>query len=955
MSFSSTPLGQGRRLDHHTFLNKNNPNANQRRAIPASYSYGPYRRFALTTQARQSPLPQEEETEEPALVRFARLKQREQVQQSSQPQSSRSVGPRVIASPPHPEKWSVRDTSVNIVSAFYQAATSTSVDTSTADNSNASASNTNMNPNEAWASGIRKQPMVPRSTSVEYEKETQSTINRRLAPPPNRLQQARVARPVSKTASVRHVPDSEGEEEVQPNGRAKTPLQQGYDMIARLVPATFLLRERSQEPEGSFLSPNGNESARDQSSYDYSAEEREFQSASASQKPSSRRTVAQHRKNRMSTDNKAYRPSMSDLDESDEDFEVDGKRTRRKKKKGGPGGGPLTTLPVAGYDKRKKKKRGGRENGAGEEDEEGSSEDDQASEQRSYQRAPSIARASVPPRQPSVPQHYDSSGISNSMDIEGQMGPLSDLDDLPPQMDGAYPPTKNSFSVGATLGRVVHALASLVRWVVAAFFGTTASLARLTKRLNLLRYAFIGLTVWFAWYALNSGMLDLSKLPIPHGHAPPYQAPEIPAADLAALSARLQALEKAYASLSVDAERSRVLLEGETKHRSDVVGRLGSLETRIQKESIRAQDVETKFRATTSDGINAVKKEVSHLSTQLQSLREAESRRPTVGSDEEARAKLKALEDRVGSVEGGVKDAVELGKSAMKAGVVSGKIAQWWENVASGKTKAVTVKSSDGQDVTSLINQLVDTAVMRTSKDTLARVDFALHSSGANIIPSLTSDTMEIRPSNIGAQIAALLPGGKGYAIGRPPVTALHHETHTGHCWPFAGTHGQLGVALAAPVYITDVTIDHVAKEVAIDMRSAPRQMELWAMIDGQDNYAKLSDWRERRALARETAEAAGQSLPPSVLEDVPYPRTLPKYPEYIRIANFTYNIHAPTHIQTFPVFDEVKALGIDFGKVVLMVKNNWGRDEFTCLYRLRVHGERMGEVPLPYPEEEVA
>ena len=126
-------------------------------------------------------------------------------------------------------------------------------------------------------------------------------------------------------------------------------------------------------------------------------------------------------------------------------------------------------------------------------------------------------------------------------------------------------------------------------------------------------------------------------------------------------------------------------------------------------------------------------------------------------------------------------------------------------------------------------------------------------------------------------------------------------------------------------------------------------------MVEGQDNIAKLSEWRERRAAAREAADAAGQSLPPSVLDDIPYPRTLPRHPEYIRVANFTYNIHAPVHIQTFPVGDEVRELGIDFGKVVLMVKSNWGRDEFTCLYRLRVHGERMGEVPLPYPEEEVA
>ncbi|RPD61173.1 hypothetical protein L226DRAFT_570895 [Lentinus tigrinus ALCF2SS1-7] len=965
MSFSSTPLGQGRRLDHHTFLNKNNPNAAQRRAIPTSYSYG-----APTVGSRsppkpdKAPLPQEDDPEEPALVRFARLKQREQ---TSQAQPSRSVGPRTVASPPHPEKWSVRDTSVNIVSAITQAATSNSFDISAANSSNASGSNTSyatanntaMNPNEAWASGIRKQPMVPRSTSVEYEKETQSTINRRLAPPPNRLsQQARVARPVSKTASVRHVPDSEGEEEVQPNGRAKTPLEQGYDFVRRVIPATFLLRERSQEPENSFA--NGNESARDQSSYDYSAEEREFQAGNGSQKPTSRRNVAQHRKNRMSTDNKAYRPTMSDLEESDEDFEEDGKRTRRKKKKTGPAGGPLTTLPVAGYDKRKKKKKGARgENGAAEDEEEGSSvEDEQASEQRSqrgttpFQRAPSIARGSVPPlaRQVSVPPtQYDSSGLNHSTDLEG--GALSELEEIPPQIDGAFPPTKNSFSVGATLGRVVHELARAITWFFRTLVSIITSIPLALVRLKLHKYALAGISIWLAWRALNSGMLDLSKIPIPRGHAPVYHAPEIPAADLAALSARLQTLEKAFASLSLDSERSRLYIEGDAKHRQDVFGRIGSLETRVQKESIRAQDAESKFRASTSDGINAVKKEITQLSSQLQQLRDADARRPSIGSDDEARAKLKALEERVGTVEGGVKEAMELGKNAIKAGVVTGKIAHWWENVASGKTKGVTIKSSDGQDVTALIDQLVNRAVMRTSKDTLARVDFALHSGGARIIPSLTSETLEVRPGSLTGQLKGLLTGGNGYAIGRPPVTALHHEIHTGHCWPFGGEQGQLGVALAAPVYITDVTIDHVAKEVAMDMRSAPRQMELWGMVEGRDNVAKLREWRERQAEKREAAESAGQSLPPSPL-DVPYPRTLPRNPEYVRVANFTYDIHASANIQTFPVHEEIKELGIDFGVVVLLVKSNWGKDEFTCLYRMRVHGERMGEVPLPYPEE---
>ena len=69
----------------------------------------------------------------------------------------------------------------------------------------------------------------------------------------------------------------------------------------------------------------------------------------------------------------------------------------------------------------------------------------------------------------------------------------------------------------------------------------------------------------------------------------------------------------------------------------------------------------------------------------------------------------------------------------------------------------------------------------------------------------------------------------------------------------------------------------------------------------------------------------------------------------YIRLASFTYDIHAPKHVQTFPIREEVAGLGVDFGVVVLRVKSNWGRDEFTCLYRFRVHGQRLVPVPEPW------
>lgn len=541
------------------------------------------------------------------------------------------------------------------------------------------------------------------------------------------------------------------------------------------------------------------------------------------------------------------------------------------------------------------------------------------------------------------------------MDIEGQLGSIREVDEEPPLIDGALPRgPKASFSVGAALGRFVHGILSTLLWVVRLFFGSLAWVVHTISSFNyapLLRTALVGLTLWGVWYALNSGLFSLGSLPRPRSPHTPYVPPDIPAGDLSAISARLQNLERVFAGLSLEVERSVAYIEGDTRNHADLVGRVGSLESRVQKESSRVQDSEAKLRASTNDGLNSVKKEIAQLYAQIQAQREADARRPTSGSDAEARAKLKALEDRVGSVEGGVKEALELGKSSATTGAMSGNVAQWWNKLATGKTSGVTIKSSDGQDITSLINHLVDAAVLRNSKDILARVDYALHSAGAHIIPSLTSDTAEIRPLGVFSQITGLLTGGNGYAVGRPPVTALHHEIHAGHCWPFPGSQGQLGIALAAPVYISDVTIDHVAKEVATDMRSAPRQMELWGLVEGQDNVAKLREWKSRRAAAREEIESRGEPVPSNLLEDE-HPRSLPRHPEYVRIASFTYDIHSPEYIQTFPVREEVRELGIDFGVVALLVKSNWGK-EFTCLYRVRVHGEPVGEVPLPYPEDE--
>ncbi|KAL4249783.1 SUN domain-containing protein 1-5 [Abortiporus biennis] len=1002
MSFSSTPLGQGRRLDHHTFLNKNpsssHPNINNHSSrtnsqVPTSYSYG-----ASTLGSRSPPKPSasnasfEDDPEQPALVRFARLKQRELGKTSSAP----DLGPRgtTSTSSPHPEKWSVKDTSVQIAAAFHQAATSNSGVEDSQPNTTIMQS-TISNPNDSWAAGATK-ANVPRSTSVEYEKETQSTVHRRLGAPPSRGSVRSTRPPITKHVSLQHVPDSEGEEDSyttsQRRERGKSPFGQALSSVANaasnLLPTTI----RLISPSADTSQDKSNSSA----SYDYSAEEREYQALTTSQKQAqaAKRNTAPHRRNRMSVDNKAYRPSQSDLEESDDDFAEDGKKTRRKKGKKTAPGGPLNALPVVGYDKRRKKRKGGAKNGGGQDDEGGESseeqEEDEAPTKVSEQRPvrgttpaykPPSVRASVPPASrvsaprgsvpPNTSPHVDA---DTSTDIEQGLDSIEEVDE-PPEVDSEGEHLAHrSFSVGATLGRCVHLSFSLFWRIVTAIWsmlraiyvvitkvfiqGPTKLLSGINPKL-VAKYILLAASLYGAWVALQSGYFSLDKIHLPSlpslpSRQAPYSPPQMPPADISDLSDRLQRLESALATLALASERSRTYIESDVKQQQVIEGRIGSLESRVQKESNRQQDSESKLRATTNQGLQAVKQEMDALRVQIIAQQEQSSKKQGPVNDDEARKKLKALEDRVDHVEGGVKEALELGKHIGKIEAATGAAAAWWSKVASGKASGVTIKSSDGQDITSLIDHLVNSAVSKASKDTLARPDFALHSGGARVIPTLTSDTFEIHPQGITGQILGMVTGN-GYAIGRPPVTALHHEEHNGHCWPFAGSRGQLGVALSFPVFITDITIDHVAKEVATDMRSAPRHMELWGMVEGHDNLEKVNDWKAKKALRREMervdAELAGKTYVDSDPDPI-FPPTLPKSVPYVRIANFTYNIYSPNHIQTFAVPQDIQDLGVDFGVVVLLVQDNWGRDEFTCLYRLRVHGQRMGDIQSPLPEE---
>jgi len=148
---------------------------------------------------------------------------------------------------------------------------------------------------------------------------------------------------------------------------------------------------------------------------------------------------------------------------------------------------------------------------------------------------------------------------------------------------------------------------------------------------------------------------------------------------------------------------------------------------------------------------------------------------------------------------------------------------------AKGKAKSratsssVTIKSTKGEDITSLLTDLIDAALLRYSKDTIARPDYALFTAGARVIPSITSDTFVL---SMPGWLSRTIMGHKPIE-GRSPATALHPDISVGNCWPFAGGEGQLGILLNRRVRVEDVTVEHASADVALDTSTAPREVEV--------------------------------------------------------------------------------------------------------------------------------
>lgn len=123
-----------------------------------------------------------------------------------------------------------------------------------------------------------------------------------------------------------------------------------------------------------------------------------------------------------------------------------------------------------------------------------------------------------------------------------------------------------------------------------------------------------------------------------------------------------------------------------------------------------------------------------------------------------------------------------------------------------------------------------------------------------------------------------------------------------GQCLPLDGTSGYVDIRLHHPVYLTGFTLEHIPAAIAYNVSSAPNKVSLIALSPPQTHKVK------------------GGLFTPLKTH-----------------GPFRYDVESSSAVQTFSIFAETPE-PVSF--VRLQVHSNHGHSQFTCLYRIRVHGE---------------
>ncbi|XVF00117.1 hypothetical protein REPUB_Repub03eG0257500 [Reevesia pubescens] len=268
------------------------------------------------------------------------------------------------------------------------------------------------------------------------------------------------------------------------------------------------------------------------------------------------------------------------------------------------------------------------------------------------------------------------------------------------------------------------------------------------------------------------------------------------------------------------------------------------------------------------------------------------------------------IEDRTGLLENSLKklekksEGLDKSLSELKSMnlLTKEEVKKMYEQLLKEKgEKGETENAVSLNDLRAYARDIVKNEIEKHASDGLARVDYALSSGGGKVVrhsePFLAGKGSNwfLKRSQNGVHRDAdkmLKP-----SFGEP-----------GQCFPLKGSNGFVRIKLRTAIIPEAITLEHVAKSVAYDRSSAPKD-------------CRVSGWLQSGDL------------------DLPVDAN-----KMFLLAEFTYDLEKSS-AQTFDVLDGAGVGIVD--TVRLDFSSNHGSASHTCIYRFRVHGHEPDSVSM--------
>ena len=143
-----------------------------------------------------------------------------------------------------------------------------------------------------------------------------------------------------------------------------------------------------------------------------------------------------------------------------------------------------------------------------------------------------------------------------------------------------------------------------------------------------------------------------------------------------------------------------------------------------------------------------------------------------------------------------------------------------------------------------------------------------------------------------------------------------------------AGRSGQVTIRLPYPVNVKAITIDHTSHLlVGPDMKSAPRSMRIIAYPPCDDCDGLGFDVAQAWELTAVVYDVEGRT---TQTFDIPVPAS--SCSEEAPSCEAEPDPIGKMHVS--PAKDSFAAA------ITVAIEDNWGKNDYTCLYRFRVHGD---------------